>query len=179
MAVWVALNVKGVPYREVHINLQDKPDWYKEIVPTTLVPAVKFVSDERVVWESQDILDEIESRFPDAPLLPPEGSEQREHADVLIAKCPQVLQHGVRLSYPSANATAKDRSLAKLAFLTQLDELDALVAAAGGPFLSGASFTLADAMYAPMLERWAVQVRMSQRLTVLLPPSSPCAQQYL
>ena len=52
------------------------------------------------VWESADILDELESRFPDAPLLPPAASEQRGHTDALIAKCPQLLQHGVRLSYP-------------------------------------------------------------------------------
>ena len=42
--VWVALEKKGIPYDEVLINLQDKPDWYKEIVPTTLVPAIAAVA---------------------------------------------------------------------------------------------------------------------------------------
>ncbi|KAH8045747.1 glutathione transferase [Aureococcus anophagefferens] len=63
--VWVALEKKGIPYDEVLINLQDKPDWYKEIVPTTLVPAIEFHDDAwdasargsgRLVWESADIL---------------------------------------------------------------------------------------------------------------------------
>lgn len=36
------------------ISLYNKPDWYKEVVPTKLVPAVSIRG--RVVWESVDIL---------------------------------------------------------------------------------------------------------------------------
>lgn len=35
--VWLQLQAKGIPYEEVLINLQDKPQWYKDMVPTTLV----------------------------------------------------------------------------------------------------------------------------------------------
>ena len=35
--VWLQLQNKGVPYEEVLINLQDKPQWYKDMVPTQLV----------------------------------------------------------------------------------------------------------------------------------------------
>ncbi|KAH8094080.1 glutathione transferase [Aureococcus anophagefferens] len=70
--VWVALEKKGIPYDEVLINLQDKPDWYKEIVPTTLVPAIEFHDDAwdasargsgRLVWESADILAALDAEF--------------------------------------------------------------------------------------------------------------------
>jgi hypothetical protein len=36
------------------ISLYNKPDWYEEIVPTKLVPAVSIRG--RVVWESAAIL---------------------------------------------------------------------------------------------------------------------------
>jgi hypothetical protein len=35
--VWLQLQAKGIPYEEVLINLRDKPQWYKDMVPTTLV----------------------------------------------------------------------------------------------------------------------------------------------
>ena len=34
------------------------------MVPTALVPAVRFHSDEALVWESADILEQLEERFP-------------------------------------------------------------------------------------------------------------------
>ena len=83
----------------------------------------------------------------------------RTRMDALIAKCQEVLTPGVRLSYPNASATAAQRAEARDSFLEQLDELNAMAARGGGPFLAGEAVTLADLTYAPMLERWAVQVR--------------------
>lgn len=40
MQVWLALEEKGIPYDCVLIELYNKPAWYKELVPTSLVPAV-------------------------------------------------------------------------------------------------------------------------------------------
>jgi glutathione S-transferase len=44
------------PLAPVLINLQDKPQWFKDMVPTALVPAIKFADTEQVVWESLDII---------------------------------------------------------------------------------------------------------------------------
>lgn len=38
--VWLALEEKGIPYDCVLIELYNKPTWYKDLVPTSLVPAV-------------------------------------------------------------------------------------------------------------------------------------------
>jgi glutathione S-transferase len=43
LQVWLALEEKQIPYDCVLIELYNKPEWYKELVPTSLVPAV--VSD--------------------------------------------------------------------------------------------------------------------------------------
>lgn len=54
MQVWFALEEKNIPYDTVLINLQNKPAWFKELVPTQLVPAVKI--DGKLVYESYDIM---------------------------------------------------------------------------------------------------------------------------
>ena len=54
LQVWLALEEKNVPFDTVLINLQDKPEWYKKMVPTQLVPAVKV--DGKLVYESFDIM---------------------------------------------------------------------------------------------------------------------------
>jgi hypothetical protein len=40
LQVWLALEEKQIPYDCVLIELYNKPEWYKELVPTSLVPAV-------------------------------------------------------------------------------------------------------------------------------------------
>ena len=51
------------------------------MVPTTLVPAVKFADDSAVVWESLDIMRELERRFPQhTPMMPSEGTEAHTRA---------------------------------------------------------------------------------------------------
>ena len=54
MQVWFALEEKNIPYDTVLINLQNKPEWFKKLVPTQLVPAVKINGE--LVYESYDIL---------------------------------------------------------------------------------------------------------------------------
>ena len=162
--VWLQLLAKGIPFREELIDLRDKPDWYKEMVPTTLVPAVKYDSDSVVTWESVDVMRQIEERFPDhQALLPPSGTDARERVESLMERCADVLGAGVRMSYPNASATDAERLAGREAFEAQLDALDAAVGEAGGPFLAGSDFSLADCMYIPMMERWAVQVRAGAR----------------
>ena len=52
--VWLAVEEKGIEYDTMFLNLREKPAWYKEMVPTGLVPAVK--ANGKIVYESVDIL---------------------------------------------------------------------------------------------------------------------------
>ena len=100
---------EGRALREELIDLRDKPEWYKEMVPTTLVPAVKYDADEKVTWESVDVMRELEERFPDSPpLLPPDGTPERAHAGAMMESCSALLSSGVRMSYPNASATDEE-----------------------------------------------------------------------
>ena len=165
--VWLQLLVKGVPFREELIDLRDKPEWYKEMVPTTLVPAVKYDADEKVTWESVDVMRELEERFPDSPpLLPPDGTPERAHAEAMMESCSALLSSGVRMSYPNASATDEERAEATRAFETELTKLNDAVAKGGGPFMAGKEFSLVDCMYIPMMERWAVQLPITTGMTI-------------
>ena len=52
--MWLALEEKNVPFDTVLINLQDKQEWYKKMVPTERVAAVKV--NGKLVYESYDIM---------------------------------------------------------------------------------------------------------------------------
>ena len=54
LQVWFALEEKNISYDTVLINLQDKPEWYKTMIPTQLVPAAKI--NGKLVYESYDIM---------------------------------------------------------------------------------------------------------------------------
>jgi glutathione S-transferase len=72
--VWLALEEKGIDYDTMFIDLRDKPDWFKQMVPTALVPAAQI--DGELVWESLDILLKLEEVFPTPALLPSPGTER-------------------------------------------------------------------------------------------------------
>lgn len=161
--VWLQLETKGLPYEEVLINLRDKPQWYKDMVPTTLVPAVKIRSGgtEEVVWESDVILRRLEELHPEPAMLPPDG--ERAAAEALIAEAGNLSSAGFRFAAAVRNASVTQEEVASLraAFEDGLDALDAAIAEGGGPFLCGGSVGLADATYLPFLERWAVQLPLT------------------
>jgi len=172
--VWLQLQVKGIPFDEVLIDLRDKPDWYKEIVPTTLVPAIKLADSGDVVWESRDIMDRLEADFPSKPLMAAEGSPERERAVAMMDSSTEIMQAGVRLAFGSRNqsVTDEERAAFRSDFEAALDNLDVQIEAGGGPFMTGESFSLADATYVPMLERWAVQLPLSHGLDIRPPNAS-------
>ena len=68
---------------------------------------------------------------------------------------------GVRVSYPNASATDAERAAQQVKFEEELTALDAEVAANGGPYLAGEAVSVVDAMYMPMMERWAVQLPLT------------------
>lgn len=182
--VWLALEEKGIPYDCVLIELYNKPAWYKELVPTSLVPAVvsahtmllgfrtvrlacvsggaclqmrmslqaaqqlhcepydrsslysvsslahassftfglfmskqqcsyvflcvlqSFSEDGSIVWESKDILLDLERRFPQSvPLLPTDEEEQQAVMDFMgeLEEC-GLDKHGKHSQYTALDA---------------------------------------------------------------------------
>jgi glutathione S-transferase len=88
--VWIALEHKQIEYDTIKINLKDKPQWFKDIVPTALVPAIELHNNEwtaetrgsgKMMWESMDILNSLDELFPDTPRI-----RQASRAVILLPK---------------------------------------------------------------------------------------------
>ncbi|KAI4373026.1 hypothetical protein MLD38_011196 [Melastoma candidum] len=78
-SVWITRNCKGLQdqIKLVPIDLQDRPDWYKEKV----YPANKH--NGKVIGESVDLIKYVDSHF-DGPSLYPEDPAKKEFAEELL-----------------------------------------------------------------------------------------------
>lgn len=88
--VRVALNYKAVPHQSIYIdedNGQQLEQEYLRRNPQGLVPAL-VVNDELTITQSSAILEFLEERYPERPLLPRDVSDRarvRSFAQVMIA----------------------------------------------------------------------------------------------
>ncbi|MEM6512868.1 MAG: glutathione S-transferase family protein [Pseudomonadota bacterium] len=75
----IFLQLKGIPWESHHINLPEREnytEWYMGINPRGLVPVL--VDDGKVIIESNDILNYLEEKYPDPPLIPENGNEDAQ-----------------------------------------------------------------------------------------------------
>lgn len=70
----------------IHIDLSNKPAWYRKINPRGLVPAL--VHNGKTLTESLDLCQYCEDQFP-GPALMPAAPEERREAERLIGRCDQ------------------------------------------------------------------------------------------
>lgn len=152
------LTHRALPFPQVLIDNQGpKPRFWYSIGSST--PAIRW-PDGTCQGESLDILEALDERFPDSPtrLLP---TAPQEHAEALrlAASLPKMLPSHCRPSSRAAFLYRGSGPVPAADFEASLREMDRqLAAASGGPFLMGADFGLADAAWAPFLERYAVQL---------------------
>jgi len=185
--VWVALRVKGIPYKEQLVSLQNKPEWYKAMVPTTLVPAVLFHGDlynnnsdekrneRKIVWESLDVMKALDKEFPNhgPQLLIMDDDNNDEYSPAFkqaMELADSMNSAGFAFIYSSRNETISDaeQETSKQNFVQELDNLDeALANAVGGPFRLGKDFTGLDAIIVPTLERWRYQLPITIGMDIL------------
>jgi glutathione S-transferase len=153
--VWFALEEKEIPFETEFIDLSNKPKWYTDLVPTTLVPGAKI--EGKLVYESKDILLALEERFPNPPLLPVDPQENAVARQLVE----DAETNGFRdVAYKFLRQTPVDTNeLANLqaAFEAKLDELEQALAKYPGPYFVS-SFSLVDIMYSPHLDRLAANL---------------------
>ncbi|KAF5947259.1 hypothetical protein HYC85_013216 [Camellia sinensis] len=126
----------------VPIDLQNRPDWYKEkVYPPNKVPSLEH--NNEIQGESFDLLKYIDSYF-EGPALCPDDPTKREFAEEL-------------LSYTNTFNLAVITSLKggyENEISTAFDYLkSALFKFTDGPFFLG-QFNLVDIAYAPFIERF-------------------------
>lgn len=77
--VRIALNYKAVPYESVCVDVEGRGDHqseaYLRLNPQGLIPAL-VVSEDLVISQSGAILEYLEERYPERPLLPADADER-------------------------------------------------------------------------------------------------------
>ena len=155
---WIAMKATGIAFEEKLVPLYQ--DGYKQQL-LTFSPAGKapiLIDGDARVWESTAIIEHLAERFPAAGLWPADPVA-RAHARAISAEmhsgfvplrneCPMNLWRPVRAHALTPEAEANVRRID--AMWTECRQRFG----AGGPFLFG-RFSGADAMYAPVVTRFA------------------------
>ena len=84
----IALAEKGLDYERVEVDLADRPGWVKELNPPD--GRVPVLDDGFVLPESEVVMEYLEERYPDPPLLP-SGHEGRARARFLVKRFDDLL----------------------------------------------------------------------------------------
>jgi glutathione S-transferase len=138
----IALAEKGLEYEVMEVDLSDRPQWIYEKNPTGRVPVIE--EDAWILPESSVILEYLEERYPEPPLLPPDPAD-RALARVWIFRHDEFTKPYYALRREEDGAAEKfDEQLAK--------PEDALSRQA---WLTGSEYGLADIAYVP----WVLRAR--------------------
>ena len=141
--VRIVLAEKAVPYETVVVDLDERPSWIYDLNASGRVPVLD--DDGLVLPESRVLIEYLDERFPEPPLLAADPSA-RAGVRLLLERFDENLgdaYYGLRRE-PSSDS-ARD------ALEAALDALDDVVARQ--PYLSGREYGLADCAYVPWLLR--------------------------
>ena len=137
----IVLAEKGIEFETVEIDLSDRPAWLYEKNPAGRVPVIEE-DDGDPLPESAVIMEFIEERYPEPPLLPPDPAD-RAAVRLLIFR-----DHDLTDPY---YALRRGEDGAREQLDAVLGRFDALLA--GQPYLSGAEYGLADIALVPWFLR--------------------------
>jgi glutathione S-transferase len=138
--VRIVLAEKGVELEVVEIDLSDRPAWIYEKNSTGRVPVLE--EDGRPLPESAVIMEFLEERHPDPPLLPPDPAD-RAFVRLLIFRDDELTDP--YYAFRRGEEGAAERLDLALAVLD--------AALAERPYLGGPEYGLADIAYVPWILR--------------------------
>lgn len=158
LRAWLAMKVKEIPFEEVLIPLDDAAGnpKFRKVSPTGKMPVLKH--RELFVWETLAILEHLADFFPEMRFWP-EDMEERALARAVSTEmatgfralrdiCPVNMRRAPRRIEINAGVAAD---------ISRIEALwRSLLRKSGGPFLFGPVFGAADAMYAPVVNRFEV-----------------------
>ena len=166
---WIAMKVAGLAFDEEVISL-NAPDFKQRLLQVSGTGKVPTLIDGDIhVWESLAILEYVAEKFPQAKLWPSDPAA-RAHARAIAnemhaaflplrRKCP------MNLWRPVKKLALDEETLANVRRIDTMWTDCRARFGAGGPFLFG-HFTIADAMYVPVVSRfhtYAVEVGARSR----------------
>ena len=157
MRPWMAMTAAGIAFEDVVIPFDfaaGNPD-IRAISPTGKVPLLRH--GDLLVWESLAIIEYVAELFPDAGIWPADrqarararsySMEMLSGFRALRGACPMNIRRERRALQVDADVRAD---------VVRIEQIwKEALAHSGGPFLFG-SFSAADAMYAPVVNRFDV-----------------------
>lgn len=159
MRPWIAMKVLGVAFDEILLPLYqpESPAQVLRYSPTGKVPAL--IDGETVVWETLAILDYLVDRSPGLKMWPDDlaarGMARAVSSEMHAGFGP--LRKHMPMNTMRDRAKPRDIPADVEANVKRIDAIWTQARAQfgkGGPFLFGA-FSAADAMYAPVVSRFA------------------------
>ncbi len=147
----IALTEKGTGFDRSYIDLAQKPDWFTEISPLGKVPLllVKQGEDRHVIFESAVILEYLDDTV--APKLHPADPLERARHRSWIEFGSSILGAISRFyNARDRDALAAGAKELRSMFVRVENELT------DGPWFAGDTFSLVDAVYAPIFRYFDV-----------------------
>ncbi|KAI9775372.1 MAG: hypothetical protein M1816_005942 [Peltula sp. TS41687] len=146
--VWVALEVKGLPYQYIEVDPYKKPDSLLEVNPRGLVPALRH--GDWGCYESTVLLEYLEDLNSGSPLLPIGDPQLRAHCRLWAD---HINRNIVPLFYRCLQAQELENQIEHFEELkTEISKL-VDVAAVPGPFFLGPNLSFVDVQFAPWMLR--------------------------
>ena len=139
--VRIVLAEKGIEYETVEIDLSDRPAWLYEKNPAGRVPVIEE-DDGPPLPESAVIMEFLEERYPEPPLLPADPAD-RAYVRLLIFRDDELT--GPYYALRRGEDGAEER------FAAVLGQFDA--ALGNRPYLGGAEYGMADIALVPWFLR--------------------------
>jgi glutathione S-transferase len=160
---WLLLREAGIPFEEVKLRFDDpsRPPAFRQaalrLSPTARVPVLEDAG--LFIWDSLAIAEYVAERFPDKQLWP-KDFKQRALARCICAEMHagfSALRSRFPMNMELEDSTIGPRVLAEqpaaASDLARIDQLlESTLAQSGGPLLFG-QFTIADAYFAPVMNR--------------------------
>ncbi|PVU86801.1 hypothetical protein BB559_006404 [Furculomyces boomerangus] len=161
----LSLHESGVDFKEVLIDLENKPEWYKEVNPALKVPALRLPNG-KILVESTLIAEFVADSYPEANLLPKDPLERyevRNFIEFYNSKVSPYFMQLLKLNKQPRDENAIDQ---KVSELTQnLRELNTKLKehSSKGPHFGGSHFGFADIITFPFYERLDITLEMLGR----------------
>lgn len=145
--VWLWLEEKQIPYRIEKVTMfcyGEKESWYKKIVPSGMLPALKL--DGRLLTESDDILLNLEDTFGRL------GYSLNDDTVLSLRRLERLLFRAWCLWLCSPSRSAWEEQRSRQEFIGVVTEVEKALTQTSSPYFLE-DFSVVDIIFTPFLER--------------------------